>query len=78
MLGPNTLFCSTTRVRLRDHLEAYGVGVGTNTGRCKGCFTGRGGWIMVELCDVGVTRCDVRRLEMAQLHLDLRLLLCLV
>ena len=33
---------------------------------------------MVELCDVGVTRCDVRRLEMAQLHLYLRLLLCLV
>jgi len=30
---------------------------------------------MVELCDVGVTRCDVRRLEIAQLYLDLRLLL---
>ena len=25
-----------TRARLRGHLEAYGVGVGTSTGRCKG------------------------------------------
>ena len=36
----DALICSITRVRLRGHLEAYGVGDGTTTDRCEGVLWG--------------------------------------
>ncbi len=42
MFGADTCVCSTTRVRLRDRLEAYGAGEGTSTGRYEGVLS-RGG-----------------------------------
>jgi len=80
MFGADTRVCRFTRVRLWDHLEAYGVGGGTTMGRCKGRFSegGRGGGAMLggRVCDVVVTPCDVRRLEMARPRIGSLLLLC--
>ena len=68
-------------MRLRGRLEAYGVGGVTATGRCKG-VSGRGeggGGAMLcgRFCDVVVTPCDLRSLEMVQMSIGPLLLLCL-
>jgi len=80
MFGADTRVCSTTRVRLWDRLEAYGVGGGTTMGRCKG-VSGRGGAMGAmfggRVFDVVVTPCDVHSLEMARPRIGSLLLLCL-
>ena len=68
-------------MRLRDRLEPYGVGDIMATGRCKGVLlrVGGGGAAMLggRVCDVVVTPCDVRRLEIQRPSNDSLLLLCL-
>jgi len=71
--------CRTTRVRLRGHLEAYGVGGGTTKGRCKGVLWRGEGVSDVCWADLlcgFVTPCDLCRLEMARPQLDSLLLPC--
>ena len=81
MLGADTCICSATRVRLWDRLEAYGVGGRTARGRCQGVLLRGGGGGAAKLggrvCDVIVTPCDVRRLEITRVRIDRLLLLCL-
>jgi len=80
MLGADTCVCSTTRVRLRD-LEPYGVGDIMATGRCKGVLLRGGGGGAAKLggriCDVVVTPCDVRSLEIQRPPVKPLLMLCL-
>ena len=66
MFSVDTRVCSYTHVRLLDHLEAYGVGGIMATRRCKGVsWRGGGGAAKLggRVCDVVVTPCDVRSLE---------------
>ena len=82
MIGADTCVCSYTRVRLRGHLEAYGVGdTTTATDGCMGVSwrgTGCGWWPMMggRVCNVVVTFFDLHRLEMAVAMLGGLLLLC--
>ena len=68
-------------MRLRDRLEAYGVGDIMPTGRCQGVLLRGGGGGAAKLggrvCDVVVTPCDVRRLEITRARIGSLLLLCL-
>jgi len=81
MFGADTCVCRVTRVRLRDRLEPYGVGDIMPTGRCQGVLLrgGGGGAAMLggRVCDVVVTPCDVRRLEIQRPRNGTFLLLCL-
>ncbi len=72
-VAADTRVCSPTRVQLRGHPEAYGVGAGVARGRCKGFVEGgSGGGVMFggRVGDVVVTPCDLRSLEMALARID--------
>jgi len=81
MFGADTRVCSNIPVRLRDRLECYGVGGTTMSGRCNyvSWRGGGGGGAMLggRVCDVVVTPCDLRSLEMARPRISSLLLLCL-